>query len=191
MPFISSPNAGQTLGNTRDQIRNNIDDLKASLAVNHIDLDLSGVGKHKFVQMPVQASAPTTSSGEVALYAKTTSGATRLFMRRSSNAEEVQMSGVAPDTSSEGFTFLPGGLLIQWGQVSSSSSTLRTVTFPTAFTAATVPLTIQITGVRANSDPGSVGVFVITGTETNTGFQFRNNGGHTLGFYWMAIGFKV
>lgn len=40
MTYVPCPNSGQSLGQTRDQMRTNTDLLKQSLAVNHVDLGL-------------------------------------------------------------------------------------------------------------------------------------------------------
>lgn len=187
------PATGQKLGASRTQVLNNFATLRTGIEVNHVDINAAGAGKHKFVQLiDATSDLPSTSASEVAVFQKLVSGNPRLQLRQPSSGTQIQMSGVDPDTTgTEGYTFLPGGLLIQWGQSAIAGTTTRSITFPTTFTAATVPFTIQITGFRAGSDPGSSDVFVVTGTETNAGFDLRNNGGHSFGFYWMAIGLKA
>lgn len=68
MPYNAVPNSGQSLGQTRDQLRNNIQSLKDSLAQNHVDLDNVNVGKHNFCQYPEQGTPPTTAVNEGATY---------------------------------------------------------------------------------------------------------------------------
>ena len=119
MPYIAVPNSGQSLGATRDQIRNNIGDLKSSLAVNHIDLDNGAqTGKHKFLQLPNQAVAPSTLVNESGFYAKSSTGS-QLFWRAENNGTEVQLTKtpMADVNAANGggsttrYTFLPGNYL--------------------------------------------------------------------------------
>ena len=68
------PAAGQTLGSSRPQVQNNFTNYNDVVSVNHVAPNAPGQGKHKFLQMPVQASATTTASGEGGVYTKTTIG---------------------------------------------------------------------------------------------------------------------
>lgn len=109
MPYSAVPNAGQSLGQTRDQIRNNISDLKASLLKNHVDLDQgTDTGKHKFLQLPSIPNAfagviPTTSATEGGVYTKTVNSAPHtavdLFYRRQSDGQEIQVTTLVTGTT--------------------------------------------------------------------------------------------
>ena len=185
MPFTAVPNSGQTLGGTRDQIRSNISALKASLAVNHFDLDLANVGKHKFMQMPSQAVAPTTAADELAFYVKTPAGV-RLFLRQVSSGTEIQMSGVNPLAANDGYTFLPGGMLMQWGRKSSVTN----VIFPTPFDAEPYSVTF---GLNATSNGSSERGVVWVKAVTATGFAWGTSTSNLIlnYFSWIAIGPKA
>lgn len=67
------PVSGQTLGITRDPIRNNFLNYYNTMSTNHNAPDASGAGKHKFVEMPVQGTDPTTLAGEGGLFTKSLS----------------------------------------------------------------------------------------------------------------------
>ena len=185
MPFVSVPNAGQSLGATRDQVRSNIDALKASLAINHVDLDLANVGKHKFMQMPSQAAAPATAADELAFYVKTPAGV-RLFLRQVSSGTEIQMSGVNPLAANDGYTFLPGGLLMQWGR----KSVVSNVVFPTAFDAEPYSVTFGLNATSSgSSERGVVWVKVLSATGFTWGTATSNL---TINYFsWIAIGPKA
>ena len=88
------PQAGQTLGNTRQPINTNFALIDTVEAVNHVGFNLTGAGKHKFLQMPDQASAPTTAANEGGLYVKAVTGSSELFYRKESNGTEIQLTGV-------------------------------------------------------------------------------------------------
>lgn len=193
MPFVAVPNSGQSLGQTRDQIRNNLNELKSSLAVNHYDLDLSNVGKHMFMQMPVQGSLPATAMGEGELHTQTVSSLSQLFYSRDNVAGTlVQMT--AGDTSqasfrqpNPGWTFLPGGIIMQYGISPVVNATTKVITYPIPFTSQV--FNIQATPQRQNSSPGSTyGWFVENNTLSLTQFTIQDFSGHSYGYYWVAIG---
>ena len=89
---------------------------------------------------------------------------------------------------SGGWSFIPGALVLQYGSITQSSSSTRTITFPIAFPSGNPPFSIQVTPFRASSDPGGNQHWVIDSSVSDTAFDIRNNGGHTFGFYWVAIG---
>lgn len=218
MTFNAVPNTGQTLGGTRDQIRTNINLLKNSLAVNHVDLGLSNVGKHKFVEMPVGSLPAGLIAGEGTLYTKnaTTFPAVTeasLFYTPDNSNNEYQLtrtvSGVfayfgmnvnnynaggtgAPvgGDFTAGWTFLPGqtGLMFAYGTVSLQPSGSIAVSYPITFV--NPPFNIQLTLQRPAASPGSSfsGFWVDNGSITTTGFNIINNTTHSFGFYWTAIG---
>ena len=126
------PRSGQSLGNSRPQVQGNFDYINTAFAINHVAFNASGVGKHKFMQMPEQVAAPTTLANEGALYTKEAQGITNLFWRQESNGTEIQLTNIEPLIAASGYTFLPGGLLLQWGVTGSIAST-STVNFPIAF----------------------------------------------------------
>jgi len=65
------PASGQKLGNSRLQVLNNFGNYNTVMSVNHVAPNAIDQGKHKFMQMPVQASAPSSASGEGVMYTKT------------------------------------------------------------------------------------------------------------------------
>lgn len=130
MSYTIRPNVGDTLANTRDPIRTNFQVLQSRFNENHVLLDGgAGGGKHKFLQLPEQGSAPTTAANEAGFYAKvgTNPAESNLFLRAESNGFEYQLTkaistgtarfGAASATIPNGWTFLPGNILLQWGEV--------------------------------------------------------------------------
>lgn len=100
MTYQLRPDAsGDTLVATRNPIRNNFEIIQNRFQDNHTDFD-SGTGKHKFMQMPEQAAAPTTAANEGGLYTKqgSYSAATELFYRREGDGTEIQLTGIITGT---------------------------------------------------------------------------------------------
>lgn len=185
------PLATQSLNYTQPLVLGNFANYKANMEVNHGGVNDADAGKHKFVQMPAQAADPATAADEVAIYCKDAGGGVyREYLRQANNGTVVQITGVDPLNAGNGYTFLPGGLLMQWGLTTPASATANTaIVYPIAFSAAAH--NIQLTFTRAASSPGTTfGLWVVTGS-TNTGFTAYNNSGHTYQFYWMAIGSKA
>lgn len=191
------PQPGDIPAFSQDQILQNfqsIDDGTNGFANNHISLTNSTVGqrgKHKYIHMPVQSpNGPATAVGEGAIYTKTGTGSQpQMFWRPQSTlaaGNEVQMTGVIPVNSSTGYTFLPGGILMQWSRASSVVSG-STVTFPIAFSAPVY--NVQVT-FRNNT--GSQRRWVSTGSSNATGFTIRildqNGTAMTEDVFWLAVG---
>lgn len=181
MAYDPRPNAsGDTLVGSRDAIRTNFTILQTVLNENHVDIDETGAGKHSFLQMPEQSSAPATDSNEGGLYTKVADSVTNLFFRQESSGDEIQLTAAqTPLAATAGNTFLPGGLLLQWGKVA-SPSTSGQVTFPEAFSAE--PYSIQVTSQGSGSSEVSKST-----PPTSTTFDYIASLFDDF-LYWMAIG---
>lgn len=191
MTFTSLiPASGQSLGFTKQKIQDNFTNYFNVMSINHVAPNASGEGKHKFVQMPQQVAAPSTAVNEIALYSKDSTIGTALFFRQESNGTEVQLTGLDPIIATEGCSFLPGGLLIQWGSIASTSTHPNEVTFPVAFS--TVIYSIQVTPfktVAGGSVPFSV-YYTLSAMSPLAKFNINTiqTVTTTIGFNWIAIG---
>jgi hypothetical protein len=152
------------------------------------------------MQMPEQASAPTTAANEGALYAKVggSPAQTNLFFRGESNGFEYQLTqSVSASTArfgnstayvanhTGGWTFLPGGLIMQYGIRTAMIGGANTITFPLVFP--TAVFSIQITPVRDSSSPGIVYIRSAASI-TTTNFSARNITDAITSAHWIAIG---
>ena len=203
MPYDAVPNTGQTLGQTRDQIRNNIGALKSSLAVNHFDLDTGNVGKHQFVSLVSLGSfsnPPTTAFGENALYTNRDTNL-NMYMRSESNGQAYRLTSiddgnfplfgtnttynVGPPILMGGWTFLPGGLLFQYGLINPvPKNTPVVIAFPKPFASFGVysitANTFNLTTVRP------VGILAITNSTFTVAVDDLPI--TSILVYWQAIG---
>ena len=193
MSYQPRPTAsGDTLAASRDPIRNNFSLIQTSLELNHGAFGAADQGKHKFMQMPEQGSAPTTAANEVALYAKqdpNAPGEAAIFYRQEGSGNEYQITTSHKTNlaqfglSNPGWTFLPGGLLMQYGTYTQASSSGGTaVVFPTPFAATPYAITLEL-----NRDSGTDASTMIKALSA-TGFTGRStaSGSHTA--YYIAIG---
>lgn len=97
-------------------------------------------------------------------------------------------SRLTPNNVANGYTWLPGDLLMQWGKVSVPSGTSGNITFPLAFAA--VPYNVQITIIRS-AGAGSNSIYVLDASVTATRFKTENTGSGAHDIYYMAIGPKA
>lgn len=182
---------------------NSTDDL---IDVDHYSFDEANGGLHRQVQMPVLGSIPVgliPSSGTI--YTKTSTGS-QLFYSPDNTGNEYQLTranttnftsfstnnayGTPPATFTQqgGWTFLPGGMLLQYGFYGKTGAlgTSGQVQFPIAFTNAPYSLTLVLIRSGAGSSPV---VVLDNGTiPTTTTFNFVSSSGGSDGIYWTAIG---
>lgn len=193
MPYTDNiPQSGQTLGQTQANINTNFSIIRTVQKVNHEDFDNANEGKHKFLQMPEQGAGPTTAVNEAGFYSKpgTNPVETNLFFRAENSGFEYQLTkAVSASTASfgtsTGWTFLPGGLLLQWGVANIPSGTGGTVVFPVAYT--NPAYSVQLTMDRSSTSSANYGLF-LNGTPTNTGFATNSGLAGSHDVFWMAIG---
>ena len=88
------PQPGDFISVSQRQFLDNFQTMSSYWNVDHYDLNdgSATMHKHRKMTMPVQGSAPTTLSDEVALYTKTATGHANLFMRKASNGTEIQIT---------------------------------------------------------------------------------------------------
>ncbi len=187
------PTNGQSLGNSRPQVNGNFTYINTAFSVNHIAFNQVNVGKHYKVEMPRQSPSPTPAATEGMLFTKLSGGITRLIWKRDGGATDIELTGVNPSAATNGYSTLPGGLIIQWGVVTTTSSSgtvtfaTNNISFPTAcFMVNTTPKYSTAGGVptsQANYSPNQT-------TLSNLKFDWVRvtNSSSYQGFYWIAIG---
>lgn len=200
MPYDSTvPQSGQTLGNTHVPIQTNFSIITTAQSVNHEAYDNANQGKHKFLQMPEQGSAPSTAANEGGLYTKGSSG-TNVFFRSESNGQEYKLTAVddtefaefgtntlydaTPQNQYGGWTFLPGGLILMYGLAENVASGNGTIRFPKSFSL--VPYSIQLT-FKTNGTDDRV-IYVRNIAQAPNEMYVRNTSGTQRDVYWTAIG---
>lgn len=187
-PNIPGPN--DLLSDSQGQIRTNFTAANSVYGGDHYAYNdvTANATKHKKTTFPPQASSPSTIAGELALFSKTLGSGVALFLTRDNNTVfDVQLttsSIAAPLSSQKGYTFLPGGMLLQWGRVA-APGTSGSETFGVAFSA--TPYTVVMTLERAS---GNQTVTIDTGTVTSTGFDYLSSSAGSTAIHWIAIGPK-
>lgn len=180
------PISGQSLNVTKNPINSNFQAINQLIAVNHVGFNLTGLGKHNMCELVAQASTPTTLSGENTLFSQTV-GATELFYTPDAGGNAYQLT-TSDDTliasfgdSPNGWTFLPGGLIMNYGQ-GSIKNTAVPITFSKPYTTAL----LAISAIRHQTTDTVLGVTA----EGLSGFTMNTDGNANSSqtFYWISIG---
>lgn len=124
-PQIPTPNT--EIPDAQVQFLSNFGSLFNIFNTNHVSLDdPTNPGNHSVIQLVEQSQSRSTLSQEVAIYSKLVEGQTdQLFMRYQSNGKEFQLTEyqiynipfTIGDPQTTYFSILPGGLIIQFGQL--------------------------------------------------------------------------
>jgi hypothetical protein len=134
---------------------------------------------------------PAAIANVYQLYCKEDSHGNKQIYAEDPNARIVQITNSAnPLNAANGYTWLPGGFLMQWGKAHANGNADTLIPFSTAFTA--VPYSIQIT--QSRSTGGSAVAFYVVddagkAPTINDFYVYKSGGGQD--FYWLAIGPKV
>lgn len=189
-PLIPLPT--DNLSVSQGDIKENFTVANTSFGINHYPFDdaTANNGKHKKVSMP-QTTIPTSVLGELILYNKGVSpgGSSALFMVRDGvPATDTQLTCpeiTAPLSTAQGYTFLPGGIILQWGVVTFPPFLNAAQPFNVAFPNACWNMQVSMTGVSGS--PNNIGIASTTLSTFNWKFTGSGTSSFT-GFYWQAIG---
>ncbi len=188
----------------------NTNSINSLISVDHYSFNDNLGGLHKQVQMPVKLAIPAgLLANEGTLYTKTVNARSELFYTPDVTAKEFQLTRSiianyalfatntvypqAPPVPSEsgGLTFLPGGILLEYGSHIQASITpsLGTTKFPVAFTS--TPFVVLVTPIcKAGGTSESHTVSVVNGSISSSSFQWNwdTTTSSYVGFSWIAIG---
>lgn len=174
------PAASNLLSDDQPNMATNTNSL-FSLLGGDSSVDMIGFGDadggwHRQLTYVVQASAPGSASGQARTYSKTDGGNSEIFLQRDNVATEIQLTKGTPTAASKGLTFLPGGLLLQWMDVSIATTT-GSDTFLQAFT--------TLYNVTIGPQQGTT---MWVSASSVTGVTITRSGSGPSGCWVMAIG---
>jgi hypothetical protein len=198
------PQAGDQISVSQNDILNNFMAIYNSFNLNHVPFNSGSptAGKHAFVEMPIQTSAPMTIAGEVGLYCQTSpiTGDPALVFLNASNGPAFEFTTCGPRVTSNAqiaWLRLASGILIQWGFANANGSTnvIVPINDINGFLAPTYnnPPRCFITTI-ASSIPDSFvtlqNVATVTGTTTLTvyGSARTSTASQNVLFNYMLIG---
>lgn len=213
------PLPGDFLSDSQQDIKNNFTIADDVMGINHykFSIDNGTQGKHQWAELVNQTSYPITqAAGEGTLFTKNidpmplVNNDSQLFYTPDATGRQYQLTtfiesqfatfgtnteyqaaGVGIPSLNGGWTFLPGGLLFQYGKcntVINQAVTTTLITFPVPFKIGTTPYSITL-GVLAGVASATRPIATIASASTNTGFTATvsvTTNAPTL--FWNAIG---
>ena len=198
----------------------NTNSISGLIAVDHIGFDFNNGGAHQQVQLletaggaiPNPLPSGLIGAGFETLYASNlgvgADNGGQLFFVHGADAGGIQLTGpYNPSAGYNGYTFLAGGMLMQWGFVHGThggngtfnAGDSSTVTFPIAFPNTVFSIQTSLNYNTADGKPGyppgtsyaSVVLDYNVANTNNTTFGWEytgNTNSYYTVFYWMAIG---
>lgn len=127
------PAAGNNPSDDQPLMQQNYQNLQTLINVDHIDFADASYGKHNKTSYIAQTVAPTVASGEITFFSQTSGGVTNVYYKHDTDATVYQLTnGGNVNAASAGYSYLPGGVLMQWRSLSATGAFTWPVTFPTA-----------------------------------------------------------
>ena len=210
--FDDIPKAPNNPSSDQPNMQTNTNSIDGIINVDHFSFEQGGLdGYHKQCTIQEQGTYPsipsTAHNGAGTLYTQGVPGSGGdLFYVYGSGPNGIRMTvNVPPVDSQNGVSFLPGGLIIQWGKynageenfssgsTTSSSTDQTVVTFPTPF-----PNNIFFLGgnltYNSSNLPSGTGTLNIresllnSGSKSSFSWQVYCDTNNYIGFVWYAIG---
>lgn len=136
------------------------------------------------VQTQLNAKEPTqTAASQAEMEAGTQTALRSMSPLRIAQAIAALTPTATISKSATGYWIDASGLIVQWGNNTGFSSTVRTVTFPIAFPT----LCAAIAGAPRDTAASSTRTEIIT-AKSNTSFSYKSEATHE-GYYWIALGY--
>lgn len=175
----------------------NTNSINSIIGIDHNSFNTASgfpSGYHSVVHFQNQGADPTATAGFGQLYTKTSgpSPTQNLYFRPGGTGVGIQISTLLdPKAMVNGYSFIAGGIIMQWGIVAVSANVTNVVNFLAAGNIAfpTAIFNVQFSTQRPTADPGSTFEFYIDNTTVSqAGFTIINRSTHSYGYYWTAIG---
>ncbi len=156
--LIDVPLATNTLAASQPSIRTNFNVISVAFSQDHVNYNVTigdgTQGMHNQVTFPRQGGDSVTTGTNVAVYSKLNAAGTEsaLFFRKQTNGAVIDFTSSLQNQS--GWTRLPSGILLKWGQAAMTANTNVTVAFPVG---AGIPVFTAIYNIQATSYMGNNG----------------------------------
>jgi hypothetical protein len=202
MALNDVPLSTQTLSSTQPDIRTNFQVIDTAFEVDHVGFNDAGQGKHNQVTLPVQAGSPAIAAGDNAFYnlLNATTAKNEVYVHKQTNAGTADipftasiLSGSTPALDAGGWSYLPSGLLLKFGNGTANGNTafLFSTLNPTA-PSFTQVLSIILCPAYSNASDGDG--FVRLSNYTTAGFNAYGSARTTtttksVSFQFFAIGY--
>ncbi len=182
---LNIPAADHNPSTDQPDMQANTNNMAAIWDVDHLGFNQNLGGYHDIIHMPSNAT-PAALPGPPAIgqvFCQTVGSDIQLFYESAAGIVSQLTSGKTPLPIQNGYTFLPGGLLLQWG-IASVSVGLGNFNFNTPFKAATNAFSVVMTPIR-NSSSVDIVYYIAS---SNTAATYRNTSSSITSVSWFAIG---
>lgn len=194
------PAGGNDPSADRPLMTENFNSIDGLIGEDHVTFNNDNGGFHNQIRMPTMISMPSPSiriSNSTTQYSKVINGGSNLFMTNGQSVNEYQLTRVDNTNfptfaQNPGWTFLPGGLIFQYGMGTSSTTIPTTnanavITYPFPYTTGTYSVNCTILTTTNNR------IFVQVYDVTTNQFRasVRDSGGllvSGVSFFWQAVG---
>lgn len=186
MPITTNvPLPAQSLATSQPLIQGNFVTIQNAFVQDHVDYNTTGQGKHNQVTFPNFTGSIAFLAGEIGLFNQTASptGVPDIWLQRGTGTP-YPMTGKSA-TNSPGWSYLPSGILIQWGVSTVNTNSTVSISFPITYSNGAAPFSVQITQFTG-SGTGSP-TLTLKSPITSGNFTVNNTGPITQ-FYWYAVG---
>lgn len=170
-------------------IQNNFQQLDTTYGKDHVAYSQAlNNGYHNFVRLVPQAT-PGVISNIGQIFDQTSNDGVNtdqtLFFKTGNNRLMQLTRNFMPTQAAKGATFLPGGFILNWGNIVTGNvpgdySTLFLQKFPFA-------VYVVVGSGQTVSSPNT-GAFVVSSSVSTSGFTVRNISNNINNFNWIAIG---
>lgn len=177
------PQGPDAFSQSQSEIQTNFAQSNTLFDVDHYTFDdatTADRGKHRKSTYQEQAVDPVTVANEIAIFSKDLAGATRLYLAQEAAGTIFQLSGRDPSSAASGETYLPGGILLKWGNIAAATNG-AVQTFPTPFPANCWMVLVTINIASTVSPVG------VNGFNVND-FTFRTTAAGAVPITYIAIG---
>lgn len=186
------PASGNNPSVDQPSMLQNTSSISALIARDHVGFNNTLGGYHQVIHFNNQGSDPTVLAGFGQLYTKTGSGDQQLYYKSGNNVVTQLTGPNATVPGTNGYTWLEGDILLQWGTIAvNASGSSTTVTFSTSniqFPTTCFNVTLTMINNQGNS-PSANSLFVKDGSVSNTSFKIVNtSSSSSQSAYWVAIG---
>jgi len=144
-------------------------------------------GYHTVIHSVPQGGNPPAIAGYGQLYSKTINSFTSdqaLFWETGTGLIQQLTANLTPTVATNGSSFLPGGIIIQWGS-GSAVADLTTISFNVTFPNNLFSLTIAHSAVAPGENTQTI---VSASSKTTSNFRLRVSGASAASYSYIAIG---
>lgn len=199
------PDAPNNPSQDQPNMKINTNSIDSLINEDHYSFEQSNRdGFHRQMRIPEQAAIPAgliTSSGtlytKAALSLTAATNRSQLFYTNSTSGNEYQLTRVDNaqfskfGTNTEyvadhtgGWTFLPGGLILMYGERTAATHVIETIKFPTPFLSGV--FSVQAIARKGTQSATQIGLIESVALDKFIVRMFDNSG--TFSIFWTAIG---